>query len=297
MPPTGFDPYRTLGVPRSATTLEIARARRRLAKRLHPDVGGDAAATEMRAVNRAWQILSDAGRRRDWDDQHAPLQAHWAPRTTRPRPAEQRWTQSEPAYRQPPPASKPAEPSSIRDSGWLAAVIASALVVGLLVVAWLASDEVPARSVQEALDGADLPVVGVVPLDDATELVLTWQPEELIFDVRGELGIAPFYRVDAGWEAGIGWSRPVFGDESVILHTNARAPGPWRSYVFGTASANVVQVRVPGYETAGGMVDGGRWALGIRDAVVLPADLRWEMLGADGETVLSGRGQRHCLGC
>lgn len=45
------DPFETLGLARSATAAEIHAARRRLAKALHPDLGGDAAA--MRTVNAA----------------------------------------------------------------------------------------------------------------------------------------------------------------------------------------------------------------------------------------------------
>ena len=46
------DPYRTLGVQADATLEELAAARRRLARSLHPDVGGDADA--MQAVNGAF---------------------------------------------------------------------------------------------------------------------------------------------------------------------------------------------------------------------------------------------------
>ena len=46
------DPYSVLGVAREATAVELAEARRQLAKSLHPDLGGDAAA--MQAVNLAY---------------------------------------------------------------------------------------------------------------------------------------------------------------------------------------------------------------------------------------------------
>ncbi|HJP71196.1 MAG TPA: J domain-containing protein, partial [Candidatus Limnocylindria bacterium] len=53
------DPYATLGVPRDATPLQVARAHRRLAKRHHPDLheGAEAAsdaAERMRRINQAW---------------------------------------------------------------------------------------------------------------------------------------------------------------------------------------------------------------------------------------------------
>lgn len=45
------DPFARLGLPRSATADDVRRARRELAKRAHPDVGGDAAT--MRELNDA----------------------------------------------------------------------------------------------------------------------------------------------------------------------------------------------------------------------------------------------------
>jgi hypothetical protein len=66
------DPYRTLGVDRDASILEIARARRRLAKRYHPDVASGSWATDrMREVNEAWSILADPSARLAWDQAHA----------------------------------------------------------------------------------------------------------------------------------------------------------------------------------------------------------------------------------
>ena len=74
------DPYRTLGVDRDASILEIARARRRLAKRFHPDVAGSSWPTDrMREVNEAWSILADPSARLVWDQLHplAPDPAAW----------------------------------------------------------------------------------------------------------------------------------------------------------------------------------------------------------------------------
>ena len=50
-PAEHVDPFEVLGLARDATVAEIGEARRRLAKELHPDLGGDQAA--MQAVNRA----------------------------------------------------------------------------------------------------------------------------------------------------------------------------------------------------------------------------------------------------
>jgi curved DNA-binding protein CbpA len=96
------DPYAILGVPRTATRAEIARAFRQLAKRAHPDVGGQGGAG-MQELNWAWNLLSDPRRRTSWDATHAPPGAtgsHWTP----PPPAS-RGQPTQPAddWRSPPP--------------------------------------------------------------------------------------------------------------------------------------------------------------------------------------------------
>ena len=60
-----MDPYAVLGVARDAPTDEIRQAYVALARRTHPDVRGDdpAAAEQMRRVNLAWEMLSDADSR------------------------------------------------------------------------------------------------------------------------------------------------------------------------------------------------------------------------------------------
>jgi curved DNA-binding protein CbpA len=51
------DPYRTLGLPRDATTEEIRRAYRRLAKANHPDSAGEAALPRFLAIQAAYETL------------------------------------------------------------------------------------------------------------------------------------------------------------------------------------------------------------------------------------------------
>jgi curved DNA-binding protein CbpA len=54
-----LDPYATLGVGRDAGPRELASAYRRLARRYHPDLSPDPAATQrMRRINEAWQMVS-----------------------------------------------------------------------------------------------------------------------------------------------------------------------------------------------------------------------------------------------
>ena len=61
------DHYRKLGVARTASHAEIRSAYRRMAQRLHPDTHGGVVSAEMVAINEAWRVLSDAGRRGAYD--------------------------------------------------------------------------------------------------------------------------------------------------------------------------------------------------------------------------------------
>ena len=59
------DHYSTLGAGRGEAREEIERRYKRLARRHHPDRGGDE--EEMKALNEAWRVLGDEGARRDYD--------------------------------------------------------------------------------------------------------------------------------------------------------------------------------------------------------------------------------------
>jgi DnaJ-class molecular chaperone len=76
------DPYTVLGVPRSATQEEIARAFRKLAKELHPDINpNNLAATErFKKVSVANELLSDPEKRRKYD--RGEIDAAGEPRRT-----------------------------------------------------------------------------------------------------------------------------------------------------------------------------------------------------------------------
>jgi curved DNA-binding protein len=57
----GRDPYEVLGVERGASRKEIQAAYRRLARRYHPDVNADPAATErFKQINEAYEVLTSA---------------------------------------------------------------------------------------------------------------------------------------------------------------------------------------------------------------------------------------------
>jgi hypothetical protein len=78
--------YERLGVGRGASIGEVRRAYVDLARRHHPDTGGDP--DTMRSLNEAWAVLSDPVRRRaydgslgpdgrDLDDDGAPVGSGW----------------------------------------------------------------------------------------------------------------------------------------------------------------------------------------------------------------------------
>ena len=63
------DYYKTLGVSRGASADEIKKAFRKLARKYHPDInpGDQAAETKFKEINEAYEVLSDADKRKKYD--------------------------------------------------------------------------------------------------------------------------------------------------------------------------------------------------------------------------------------
>lgn len=105
----GSDLYRVLGLDPDASSDEIARAYRRLARHYHPDVDTTpGAASRFAEVTRAYRVLADPKARARYDAGRIPRRAGPPPTPGTP---------ADPVPRGPPPGSVPTASRTTR-SGW-----------------------------------------------------------------------------------------------------------------------------------------------------------------------------------
>jgi hypothetical protein len=138
-----LDPYAALGVSRTATRDEIARAYRTAVKRAHPDTGARTSPAQMARLTAAWRILGDPARRARWDREHAPAVAS------------PHWSGPERARQVVRPVVPQAPPSRF-DSGWVVVgvvVVIAALVGGAMLLVLLVA-EPPVRT--SSYDGREI---------------------------------------------------------------------------------------------------------------------------------------------
>ncbi len=87
--------YAILGVPIDADSDTLKRAYRQLARRYHPDLAGQAGAVEMKRINRAYAVLNDPEKRRNYDAVIGGVIDLRKRGFVRPRPAPQRGEEAE----------------------------------------------------------------------------------------------------------------------------------------------------------------------------------------------------------
>ena len=141
---TEIDPYVVLGVPRTASRSEIARAYRALARLYHPDAGAPAS-KRMIQINEAWHVLSDPNRRAKWDRQHIVVE---------PAP----WRMPDPTEgprRRSPPTPPPAPPRPMETPQRVAGVAIGVLALVAVIVAALTLSAGPPAEVN-SFDSTDV---------------------------------------------------------------------------------------------------------------------------------------------
>lgn len=168
--PVTADPYRVLGVDRSASTAEIRGAYVRLARVHHPDAtGGDV--VRMAEINAAWELLADPKRRAAFD---GPAVVETPPRA-----------EAASGYTSPPLAPLP--PARIP---WRLMGVMAALGIGIVLAGAIANDDPPPEEVPDQLlvEGS---CVQVDVRQEASEVPCRGEGDLVVVSVVGFDGTCP----------------------------------------------------------------------------------------------------------
>jgi hypothetical protein len=75
-----------------------------------------------------------------------------------------------------------------------------------------------------------------------------------------------------------------------LLSYGGNTGGKWNTFVYGTASPGVAKVELDLPGGVGSPVVDGAWLIALPDKDVVPDQLHWQFLGADGLTIREGDG-------
>jgi hypothetical protein len=169
----------------------------------------------------------------------------------------------------------------VRDSGWLAGIVAVVLFVVVIVLGWVASTGFDATSADDAIGQARIIPAARVRLDAGHELVVYLVPGD-------KIGVASVRQRSDGWQ--LQTLTEVDDNDEISVHiTDDLTGSDWRGIVFGRAPSGVTRVRLS-IAATGGDVQDGLWVIGTR-VPLRPAQVQWRFDGADGKTLFSGSGE------
>jgi hypothetical protein len=162
--PAQSDYYTTLEVSPSASPEVITSAYRSLARKYHPDANPSPDANaKMKAINAAYDVLSDPNKRAGYDRQRAAATAKSVP----PQPATAPSTTKPPA--QPVPQAQPATPPALEPTlfqrivGWITSPAAGVFIIAFIIAYVALAFVTDALAPQISEDGLVL-LAGVIAL-------------------------------------------------------------------------------------------------------------------------------------
>ncbi len=87
---------------------------------------------------------------------------------------------------------------------------------------------------------------------------------------------------------------PPLLDRVLLVSYGGETGADWNTFVYGTAEPGTARVELDGFEGLGGQVADGAWLIVLRQKDVIPEQLHWRFLRADGTVRREGSGLRDC---